>query len=101
LDEKQYDVASIGDWNVITTPFLDRHNDHIQIYVSIGSDGKCLLTDDGDTLADLETSGWKPNTDKRKQFLMQALNGLGIELIEENAIGTTSPSGDKLKNCWI
>jgi len=51
--KKQYDVASIGDWNVVTTPFLDRHNDHIQIYVSIGTDGTCILTDDGDTLTDL------------------------------------------------
>jgi hypothetical protein len=91
---KQYDVAFIDSWSVITTPFLDRHNDHIQIYVSIGLDGRCTLTDDGDTLGDLEASGWKPNTEKRKQFLMQALHGVGIELIGENVIGTTTTPGD-------
>lgn len=92
--KKQYDMTFVGNWNVITTPFLDRHNDHIQIYVSIGLDGKCTLTDDGDTLDDLEACGWKPNTEKRKQFLMSALSGVGVELMNGNVIGTTAPLDD-------
>jgi len=88
--KEQYDIASIGTWKVITTPFLDRHNDHIQVYVSIDVNGKCTLTDDGDTLGDLEASGWNPSTEKRKKFLMQALHGVGIELMKENVIGTTT-----------
>ena len=91
---EQCNVSTIGDWNIITTPFLDRHNDHIQIYVSIGLHGTCTLTDDGDTLDDLEASGWKPNTQKRKQFLMQALHGFGIELMEGNVIGTIATLDD-------
>jgi hypothetical protein len=37
---------------VITTPYLDRHNDYIQIYAR-RSGGSFLLTDGGDTIADL------------------------------------------------
>ena len=91
---KQCDVASIGNVNIITTPFLDRHNDHIQIYASLGLYGKYTLTDDGDTLDDLEACGWKPSTDKRKQFLTQALQGTGVELMEGGVIGTTATCDD-------
>jgi len=40
----------------ITTPFLDRHNDFIQIYARRENDG-FLLTDDGYTIDDLSMSG--------------------------------------------
>src|SRR5208337_3151285 len=40
----------------IATPFLDRHNDEIEIYVE-RRDGGFLLTDDGYTIADLRASG--------------------------------------------
>jgi len=42
----------ISDWVEITTPYLDRHNDDIQIYLK-RQDGEWVLTDDGYTLADL------------------------------------------------
>jgi len=49
----------------LTTPFLDRHNDHLQIYAA-KHDGKILLSDDGYVLSDLRTSGLDLNTSKRK-----------------------------------
>ena len=36
----------------ITTPYLDRHNDYLQIYVR-KEDGFYLLTDGGSTIQDL------------------------------------------------
>jgi len=33
----------------ITTPFLDNHNDHIQIYIK-KSDSRLILTDNGQTI---------------------------------------------------
>ena len=45
----------------IATPFLDRHNDEIEIYVEL-SNGEVLLTDDGYTIADLESTGMSLNT---------------------------------------
>lgn len=63
----------------VATPFLDRHNDEIEIYVE-KHNGGLLLTDDGYTLADLEASGMKFGTEKRKAHLAAILNGFGVRL---------------------
>src|SRR6218665_2624953 len=65
----------INDWVEITTPYLDRHNDCIQIYLK-RQDGEWVLTDDGYTLADLAQSGGEIDTPRRKALLATAVNGL-------------------------
>ncbi|MGI9073951.1 MAG: DUF1828 domain-containing protein [Bryobacteraceae bacterium] len=42
-----------GDWIEITTPYLDRHNDALQIYAR-GENTGYLLSDDSYTIHDLE-----------------------------------------------
>lgn len=61
----------------LTTPFLDRHNDHLQVY-AVKYDGKIVLSDDGYVLSDLRTSGLDLNTPKRKAVLEVVLNGFGV-----------------------
>jgi hypothetical protein len=61
----------------IATPFLDRHNDEIEIYVE-KKNGGILLTDDGYTIADLQAAGMTFSTDKRKAHLTSILNGFGV-----------------------
>jgi hypothetical protein len=51
-----WDLRPIGEWVEITTPFLDRHNDRLQVYARRCDDG-FLLTDDGYVLTDLEQAG--------------------------------------------
>ena len=68
-----------GDVIEITTPYIDRHNDMLQIYAQREGDG-FLLTDDGYTLNDLEISGCGLDTPKRKSLLKETLNGFGVEL---------------------
>ncbi len=63
----------------LTTPFLDRHNDHLQIYAT-KRDGKILLSDDGYILSDLRTSGLELSTPKRKAVLEAVLNGFGVHV---------------------
>jgi hypothetical protein len=63
----------------ITTPYLDRHNDYIQIYVKKAKDG-FVLTDDGQTIEDLEQTGCKLQRPKRQDLLKMTLNGFGIKL---------------------
>lgn len=63
----------------ISSPFLDRHNDYIQIYVVKDGDN-FILTDDGYTIADLELSGLNFNTPKRKEELQTILRSFGISL---------------------
>lgn len=66
----------------ITTPYLDRHNDTLQIYARRDNDG-FVLTDDSYTIHDLEASGCSLNTGKRQDLLKVTLNGFGVKLNNE------------------
>jgi hypothetical protein len=72
-------LRQVADWVEITTPYLDRHNDYVQIYAK-KSNGAYILTDDGYTIDDLEQSGCKLNSPKRQDLLKMTLNGFGIQL---------------------
>lgn len=63
----------------ISTPFLDRHNDHLDIYL-IKNGGTIKITDNGYTIADLKMSGFEINTPKRETILKTALNGFGVKM---------------------
>ena len=72
-------LRQIENWVEITTPYLDRHNDYIQIYAKKENNG-FLLTDDGYTIVDLEQSGCKLQSPKRQDLLKMTLNGFGVQL---------------------
>lgn len=72
-------LEEVGDWVEITTPFLDRHNDFIQIYVH-EQNGGYVLTDDGYTISDLEQSGCELKTPKRRRLLASTVKGFGLEV---------------------
>ena len=74
------------DWVEITTPFLDRHNDMLQIYVK-SKDSGYILSDDGQTIRDLEMSGCNIDTPRRKSILQTTLNGFGVNA--EHGVITT------------
>ena len=63
----------------LTTPFLDRHNDHLQVY-AVKKNGNIMLSDDGYILSDLRATGLEFNTPKRQLVLQSVLNGLGVHL---------------------
>lgn len=66
------------DWVEVTTPFLDRHNDYLQIYAR-KRNGRYLLTDDGYTIEDLEQSGCSLDSPKRQMLLRMTLAGFGVK----------------------
>lgn len=72
-------LRQIDQWVEITTPYLDRHNDYLQIYARKANSGY-VLTDDGYTIEDLEQSGCKLNSPKRLDLLKMTLNGFGVQL---------------------
>lgn len=78
-------IRQIKDWAEITTPFLDRHNDHIQIFIK-QENNEFLLTDDGYTIDDLEMSGCSLTTPTRQKLLKTTLNGFGIELGSDKSL---------------
>ena len=69
-------------WVEITTPYLDRHNDALQIYAR-AENGGYVLTDDSYTIHDLEASGCNLNTEKRQDLLKMTLNGFGVRMNKE------------------
>jgi len=71
-----------GSWVEITTPYLDRHNDALQIYAR-AENGGYILTDDSYTIHDLEASGCNLNTEKRQDLLKMTLNGFGVRMNNE------------------
>jgi len=72
-------------WVEITTPYLDRHNDCLQIYVK-RSNGDYLLTDDGYIISDLINSGCVLDSPKRQELLKITLAGFGIQLEGEQLV---------------
>lgn len=73
----------INDWVEITTPYVDRHNDYIQIYLR-RQGNEWVLTDDGYTLADLAQSGCEIDTPRRKALLQSTLNGFGVQYVSDS-----------------
>jgi len=71
-----------GEWVEITTPYIDRHNDALQIYAR-AENGGYVLTDDRYTIHDLEASGCNLHTEKRQDLLRMTLNGFGVKLENE------------------
>ncbi len=74
-------LRQVGDYVEITTPFLDRHNDYIQIYAK-KDNGGFLLTDDGYTIQDLELSGCALDSPKRQNLLKVTLAGFGVQYMD-------------------
>jgi hypothetical protein len=72
-------LRQINDWIEITTPYLDRHNDYLQIYAK-RTNGNFLLSDDGYVIEDLRQTGCKLDSSKRQALLKMTLNGFGVQL---------------------
>ena len=74
-------LRQVNGWVEITTPYLDRHNDRLQIY-AIRRDGGYLLADGGYVLDDLEQSGCRIDGGRREALLAMTLNGFGVRRAE-------------------
>jgi hypothetical protein len=83
-------LRQVKDWIEITTPYLDRHNDYMQIYIK-RENGGFIITDDGYTIEDLRLSGCELESKKRKDLLNLTLNGFGVKIINDELIVHASP----------
>lgn len=89
-------LRQLGEWVEITTPYLDRHNDCVQLYVRKNGDD-ILLTDDSYTIQDLQNSGCNLSSPKRQNLLRTALNGFGVQLEGDALVVRTSAKQFSLK----
>ena len=71
-------LNQIDQWIEITTPYLDRHNDYLQIYVK-KINGGFLLTDDGYIIDDLQQCGCKLDNQKNQELLQMTLSSFGVK----------------------
>ncbi|MEA3245626.1 MAG: DUF1829 domain-containing protein [Gemmatimonadota bacterium] len=80
----------------ITTPYLDRHNDYVQIYVR-RDDGGFEITDGGETIEDLRSSGCDLDTPKRRSLLNVTLSGFGVQHERDRLAIRANPANFPLK----
>jgi len=78
-------VEQLGDYAEITTPFLDRHNDRIQVYAK-RENGGYLLTDGGYTLSDLRSCGLELNTPRKQEIFDITLRGFGVSFEDDQLL---------------
>ncbi|MCM1322484.1 MAG: DUF1829 domain-containing protein [Bacteroides sp.] len=77
LKDKTFSKEINSEWISISTPFLDRHNDCLQIYTR-QENGKIRLSDDGYIIGDLASCGCFLDSPYRKDLLETTLSGFGI-----------------------
>lgn len=78
------------EWYAVSTPFVGQFNDHIEIFVK-REDGRILLSDDGETLANLEMVGVNFSKSAwRKEMLRKALRNYGVALDGDNELTVTA-----------
>ena len=76
----------LSGWTEIRTPFIGIFNDGIDIYAK-KENGKIILSDDGETVHNLELSGAEVTRSiKRRELLDQILLNYGVELKGEELI---------------
>lgn len=75
-------IDKINNYYEIVTPFLDRHNDSISIYINKNSNDRIVLTDGGKILNDLIISGIDI-TPNRKKIISSILLRYGVNLSDD------------------
>ena len=78
-------TATFGEYEELTTPYLDRFNDYLQIYVKKNDDGTISMTDDGYVIGSLITSGmtFKKGSNRHKMLNRIAVN-YGVSITNED-----------------
>ena len=83
-------VREYGEYYELTTPYLDRFNDYLQIYVKQDESGKITMTDDGYIIGNLRSSGISLRTgSNRKLMLDRIISNFSLHL-DNNAITTVA-----------
>lgn len=71
----------------ITTPFLDRHNEQLRIYVEENAkEDDIYLTDDGYIIEDLISCGCDITTPARKKLLQRIANSYGVNISNDHEL---------------
>lgn len=83
-------AETVNGIELVTTPLLDRHNDFISYAVQKTPDG-FLLSDLGETLADLTISGLAPKAPEHRNALSAKLRTFDVTLSESGELTIATP----------
>ncbi len=89
---EDFRVDSDDEGCTLTMPYLDRHRNFIQVYIT-KTDSGVTLSDYGDTIRDLRICGLDIDTESKRQALNEQLNLFGIE-IDGDELGMSSSWDD-------
>jgi len=78
--KQKINYKEINGYYEITTPFVNHINDYIQFYLKRDERDHIYMTDDGDTINNLEMAGVDITAPARKRELDSILNGFGVRL---------------------
>ncbi|MCK9212821.1 MAG: DUF1828 domain-containing protein [Ignavibacteriaceae bacterium] len=85
--KQKINYKEINGYYEVTTPFVNHINDYIQFYLKRDERDHIYMTDDGETLNNLEMAGEEITTPARKKELDSILNGFGV-IIKGNELTT-------------
>ncbi|MCL1876111.1 MAG: DUF1828 domain-containing protein [Synergistaceae bacterium] len=89
---KEITINTFGEYVEITTPYLDRFNDYLQIYVRQNTDGTITLTDDGYIIESLISSGMTfKKGSNRKKMLDRIATNFSVTIDGEEIITNATP----------
>ena len=100
---KEITTAAFGEYTELTTPYLDRFNDYLQIYAKQNSDGTITFTDDGYIVGNLVSSGmtFKKGSNRHKMLTKVAAK-FNVAIEGEEIVATaTSHSFPQKKHMMV
>lgn len=77
---QKYHINNLENADEIITPFTNNINDRIRLYIEKLSNGNLRLSDDGNTLNELEMNGLDLNSETRKKIFNTILINFKVEM---------------------
>lgn len=90
--KQKIEFTEVNGYYEVTTPFVNHINDYIQLYLKRDDTSRIYLTDDGETINNLEMSGLDIHAPARKKELEVILNGFGVCLKGKELTVRATPS---------
>ncbi|WP_262315604.1 DUF1828 domain-containing protein [Lacticaseibacillus parakribbianus] len=88
---EQYRITALTDGDEISTPFTNSLGDNIRLYASSDASGRAVLTDDGNTLNDLEMMGVDVSNQTRQMLIDSTLQQYDVLLDADGILRVVGP----------
>lgn len=85
----QYKIVNLKAGDEITTPFTNSIGDNIRIYATLDHDNHVIMSDDGNTINDLDMMGIDVTNPTRQTLIQDTLAQYGITLSESGEMRVT------------